>query len=255
MRYFDTHAHLTDESFDADRAALIGRLPSCGAALIMDVACASADFEKTLALCKKHSFIYGAYGIHPHYASAPGESWEQALINALNDDKAVCLGEIGLDYHWDTTWKKEQEEALRVLLDLAYSKDLPVNIHCRDATEDFIRIIKDYAHLHLRGNLHAYSGSLETFRQISRYGDWSVGIGGVVTFRNSAIGKAIRDIPLERIVLETDAPYLSPVPHRGERNESSHLTLIAGFIASAKGISIEEVAAKTSENAKRLFGI
>ena len=107
MRYFDTHAHLTDESFDADRAALIGRLPSCGAALIMDVACASADFEKTLALCKKHSFIYGAYGIHPHYASAPGESWEQALINALNDDKAVCLGEIGLDYHYDLSEKED----------------------------------------------------------------------------------------------------------------------------------------------------
>ena len=255
MELIDTHSHIYDPAYAEDLPDVILRARQAGVSAIIQADIDSIEREAMLSVCARFpDMLPSMRGLYPGSVKDDWRDEVDKVIESITPD-TVAIGEIGLDYHWDTTWKKEQEEALRVLLDLAYSKDLPVNIHCRDATEDFIRIIKDYAHLHLRGNLHAYSGSLETFRQISRYGDWSVGIGGVVTFRNSAIGKVIRDIPLERIVLETDAPYLSPVPHRGERNESSHLTLIAGFIASAKGISIEEVAAKTSENAKRLFGI
>ena len=165
------------------------------------------------------------------------------------------MGEIGLDYHFGTEFKEEQKEAFRTQLELASEWDLPVNIHLRDATEDFFAIIKDCRHLHLRGNLHAFGGSYETFMRLSGLGDWYVGIGGVVTFKKSRIGEDISRIPLDRILLETDAPYLAPVPHRGERNESSFIPLIAEFIAARKGISTEEAARATTANAKQLFAI
>ena len=255
MELIDTHCHLYDPAYAADLSEVIDRAVAAGVSAMIQADIDSSERDAMLSVCSRFPDVLPSMrGLYP---GSVKEDWRQEVDKVVGSISAdtVAIGEIGLDYHWDTTWKQEQKEALRCLLEIASEKDLPVNIHCRDATEDFIAIIKDCRHLHLRGNMHAYSGSLETFRQISLYGDWSVGIGGVVTFRNSAIGKAVRNIPLDRIVLETDAPYLSPVPHRGERNESKYLTLIAGFIAEAKGIGIEEVAARTSENAKRLFGI
>ena len=167
----------------------------------------------------------------------------------------VAIGEIGLDYHEGKEFVKEQKEALRAQLELAAAKDLPVNIHLRDAWEDLLGIFKDCRHLNLRGNLHCFSGSYEVYRQANMYGEWSVGIGGVVTFKNSGLAKTLLDIPMERILLETDAPYLAPVPHRGERNESAFLPLVAAKVAEIKGISTEEVEAITTSNAEQLFNI
>ena len=254
MRYFDTHAHLTDESFDADRAALIGRLPSCGAALIMDVACASADFEKTLALCKKHSFIYGAYGIHPHYASAPGESWEQALINALNDDKAVCLGEIGLDYHYDLSEKEDQKKLFYYQLCLARRLGKPVSLHIREAFGDAMDILKANRD-GLQGVMHCFSGSVETARECLDMGLY-IALGVAVTFKNAVKPiEVARFVPKDRLLVETDCPYMTPAPFRGKRNDPSMVPLIVNAIAAARHEDPEELAETMLQNGKRLFSI
>ena len=165
----------------------------------------------------------------------------------------VAIGEIGLDYHEGREFEKEQKEALDWQLDYAAGHDLPVNIHMRDAMGDLLDVFR--RHKGLRGNMHAYSGSYESFLELSRLGDWYIGVGGVVTFKNASLAEVVRKVPLERIVLETDAPYLTPVPFRGRRNESSYIPIIAARVAELKGISVEEVAETTTHNAKTLFGI
>ena len=191
------------------------------------------------------------------YPGSVDKGWKEELDAMLpyRNEGIVAVGEIGLDYHWGKEFREEQKEAFRTQLELASEWDLPVNIHLRDATEDFLEILEDCRHLHLRGNLHAFSGSLEFFERVQKYGDWYVGIGGVVTFKKARIGEDIARIPLERIVLETDAPYLTPTPHRGERNDSSYLPLIADFIAQRKGLDMALVARTTTYNAKQLFSL
>lgn len=167
----------------------------------------------------------------------------------------IAIGEVGLDYHEGKEYAAIQKEALRIQLELASAKNLPVNIHLRDAWEDFFEVLEDCAHLHLRGNLHCFSGSYETYERANRSGEWSVGIGGVITFKNNKLAQVVERIPSERILLETDAPYLAPTPHRGERNESAFLPLIAAKVAEVKGLSPEEIETITTQNAERLFAI
>jgi TatD DNase family protein len=167
----------------------------------------------------------------------------------------VAIGEIGLDYHEGIAFKREQQEVLRLQLELAAKLDLPVNIHLRDAWEDLFRILEDCRHLQLRGNLHCFTASYEIYERARRCGEWSVGIGGVVTFKNAGLAKTLERIPLEHILLETDAPYLAPVPHRGQRNESAYLPLVAAKVAEIKGLSLQEVEERTTENAVKLFRI
>ena len=167
----------------------------------------------------------------------------------------TAIGEIGLDYHEGKEFMAQQKEVLRLQLELAAKLDLPVNFHLRDAWEDFFHILEDARHLHLRGNLHCFSGSFELYERANRYGDFSVGIGGVVTFKNSHLADAVGRIPSEKILLETDAPYLAPVPHRGHRNESSFLPLVAAKVAEIKGLSLPEIEHITTHNAETLFGI
>ncbi|MBR2197363.1 MAG: TatD family hydrolase, partial [Fibrobacter sp.] len=184
-------------------------------------------------------------------------SWREEL-DALepNKDKGiVAIGEIGLDYHEGLEFVQEQKEVLRLQLELAAAMNLPVNIHLRDAWEDLLTILADCKHLNLRGNLHCFTSSYEIFERANRYGDFSVGIGGVVTFKNASIAKTLERSPLEKILLETDAPYLAPVPYRGRRNESAYLPYVAAKVAEIKGISVEEVEAITTTNALKLFNI
>ena len=169
--------------------------------------------------------------------------------------RIVAVGEIGLDYHEGKEFAAQQREAFRVQLELASAWDLPVNIHLRDAWEDFFAVIEDCRHLHIRGNLHCFSGSYELFERAQRSGEWSVGIGGVVTFRNASLAGTIARIPMERILLETDAPYLAPVPYRGKRNESAYLPLVAAKVAEIKHLPVEEVERITTHNAETLFRI
>ena len=167
----------------------------------------------------------------------------------------MAIGEIGLDYHEGLEYVEEQKEVLRIQLELAAQMNLPVNIHLRDAWEDFFSILKDCSHLHLRGNLHCFTASYEIYERANRYGDFSVGIGGVVTFKNASLAKTLERIPLEKILLETDAPYLAPVPQRGRRNESAFLPYIAAKVAEVKGLTTEEIANITTNNAIKLFGL
>ena len=254
MRFFDTHAHLNDESFDTDRAALITGLPYCGAELILDVACAAEDFEKTLDITAKYPFIYGAYGIHPHYASAPGESWEARLRAALKDKKAVCLGEIGLDYHYDLSGKAAQREMFDYQLKMAKELGLPVSLHIREAFGDAMEILRANKD-GLRGVMHCFSGSVETARECLDLGLY-IALGGAATFKNAVKPiEVAKYVPQDRLLLETDCPYMTPVPHRGKRNDPSFVPLIAQCIAAARGMDADTLAQGCLENGKRLFNI
>lgn len=181
-----------------------------------------------------------------------------SLSEATHNQKApafVAVGEIGLDYHEGKEFAAQQKEVLRLQLELAAKLDLPVNFHLRDAWEDFFTVLSDARHLHLRGNLHCFSGSFEIYERARCYGDFAVGIGGVVTFKNSHLAEAVARIPMEHLLLETDAPYLAPVPYRGKRNESAYLPLVAAKVAEIKGLPVEEVAAITTRNAETLFNL
>ena len=160
-----------------------------------------------------------------------------------------------MDCYWSKEFVHEQQEVLRIQLELADKLSLPVIIHSRESTELILNVIKDCRHLTLRGVFHAYSGSAETFREIRRLGDWYVGIGGVLTYKKASIAETVKNIPLDRILLETDSPYLTPVPFRGKRNESSYIPHIASRLAELTGISVEEIAGTTTENAKKLFNL
>lgn len=255
MEFIDTHTHNSDPAYQDCEDEVIHRAEEAGVTALIQADIDSSERERMYSLSARHpGVLYNMLGLYPGSVNGHWRDEIDALL-PWRDKGPVAMGEIGLDYHFGTEFKEEQKEAFRTQLELASEWDLPVNIHLRDATEDFFAIIKDCRHLHLRGNLHAFGGSYETFMRLSGLGDWYVGIGGVVTFKKSRIGEDISRIPLDRILLETDAPYLSPVPHRGERNESSFIPLIAEFIAARKGISTEEAARATTANAKQLFMI
>ena len=255
MEFVDTHTHNSDEAYAGCEDEIIARAQQAGVTKMVQADVDSRERDAMFSLVERHpGVLYPMLGLYP---GSVGPDWRDEIDRLLpyRDRGIVAVGEIGLDYHYNKEFRKEQLEALRVQLELAAEWNLPVNIHLREATEDFISTIRDCAHLGLRGNLHAFSGSAETFSQISRYGDWYVGIGGVLTFKKASIAEDIKKIPLERIVLETDSPYRTPTPHRGERNESSYIPLIAAFLAERKGTSIENVAMTTTANAKKLFAI
>ncbi len=257
-KYIDTHVHYYDEAFTSEEEAdaAIGRSVEAGVVKMIQADVGSAERERMLRQTARYpGVLYHMLGLYPE---SVGEGWEkeiEEICARLEDCSPVAIGEIGLDYHTTAENASLQKLALREQLRIASQHDLPVNIHLRDATEDFFSVLDECRGLSLRGNLHAFSGSWETFCRLRGYGDWSVGIGGVVTFKNSRLPLAVEKIPLECIVLETDTPYLSPTPYRGQRNDSSRLPLVAAKIAEIKGLDLEEVAARTTENATRLFSL
>ena len=254
--FIDTHCHFNDASFASDAADAIQRAVDAGVGIMLQADIDSSEIESMFALVDSHSeHLRPMLGLYPGSVRSNWMDEIDALSPWKSRSDIVAIGEIGLDYHYGTEWKAQQQDAFKVQLEMACSMGLPVNIHLRDATDDFFRVLDSCKGLPLRGNLHAFSGSIETFRRLEAYGDWYVGIGGVLTFKNASIARVVRDIPLERILLETDAPYLAPTPHRGQRNEPSMIPLIAGFLASVKGTSIEEVARVTTSNAKALFNL
>lgn len=254
--FIDTHCHFNDASFASDAADAIQRAVDAGVGIMLQADIDSSERESMFALVDSHSgHLRPMLGLYPGSVRSNWMDEIDALRPWQSRNDIVAIGEIGLDYHYGTEWKAQQQDAFKVQLEIACSMGLPVNIHLRDATDDFFRVLDSCKGLPLRGNLHAFSGSIETFRRLEAYGDWYVGIGGVLTFKNASIARVVRDIPLERILLETDAPYLAPTPHRGQRNEPSMIPLIAGFLASVKGTSIEEVARVTTSNAKALFNL
>ena len=250
----DTHTHFYDEWLLPDAEAAIQRALDAGVGKMIQADVDSTERPRMWEIGLRHpGVLFQMAGLYP--GSVTADNWRDELDQVHGITGVVAIGEIGLDYHEGREYEKEQKEVLRLQLELAAQRNLPVNIHLRDAWEDFLTILKDCKHLDLRGNLHCCSGSYELYQEANRYGDWSVGIGGVITFKNSKLAQTVARIPMEHILLETDAPYLAPVPYRGKRNESSYLPLIAEKVAEVKGISVEKCAEITTKNAETLFNI
>ena len=251
--YFDTHAHYDDRAFDTDRLSLLGRLPAEGVELIVDPGCDLKSSRAALALAERFPFVYAAVGIHPEELADCTPDTLAAIGELAEHPRCVAIGEIGLDYYWDAEHKAEQKLLFRQQLQLALELDKPVIVHDREAHGDCLEIVRDYPEL--RGVFHCYSGSADMAQELLRRG-WYLGFDGPITYKNARKALEVLDIcPLERILIETDSPYLSPVPNRGKRNDSRSLRYIVEAIAERRGLSAEEVAAVTLENGKRLFGI
>ena len=253
MFLIDTHCHISDEAFAGDEEGYISRAQEVGVEIMLQPDVYSKERKAMFDLADRHpGVLYPMLGLYP---GSVDQSWREEIERMLeySDRSVVALGEIGLDYYYGKEFAKEQKEALDWQLDYAAQRSLPVNIHLRDAMGDFLDILR--RHKGLRGNMHAYSGSYESFLELQRLGDWYIGVGGVVTFKKASLAEVVRRVPLERIVLETDAPYLTPVPFRGRRNESSYIPFIAAKVAELKGVTIDEVAEVTTSNARNLFEI
>lgn len=254
----DTHCHIDEEAFAADREEVIARQRANGVEAMIVPGINVASIETVMAVCHAHpGYCYPALGLHPEDVKA---DWEQQLATVeqairTHRDELVAVGEIGLDYYWDKTYKEEQKEALRRQLLLAKELDLPVILHNREATEDIVRLVREAAISNakpLRGVFHCFNGSKETAMQILEMGFY-LGIGGVLTFKNCKLAETLEGMPVERIVLETDAPYMAPVPHRGERNESRLMIHVADRLAEVFRMDAQSLIDLTSANAKRLF--
>lgn len=251
---FESHAHYDSEQFDEDRDELLRSMPENGVGTIVNSGANWDSVTEVVELAQKYPYVYAAVGMHPDEVGDLNEERFAYLKSQCQKDKVIAVGEIGLDYYWDNESHDVQKKWFIKQLELARELDLPVIIHSRDAAADTLEIMKEHAK-GLRGVIHCFSYSLELAREYVKMGFY-IGIGGVVTFKNGKKLKEIaQEIPLDRILLETDCPYLAPVPFRGKRNSSIYISYIAEEIANLKGITYEEVVAQTEENGKKLFGI
>ena len=249
-----THAHYDDNSFDEDRENILSEIKSNGVALILNCASSYESIEKTYNLTIDNDFIYGALGIHPENADEFNDTVENEIINLINkNEKILAIGEIGLDYYWDENPSKEvQKEVFRRQMKLAEKLNLPVVIHDRDAHSDTLEILKEFPNV--KGILHCFSGSVEFAMECIKLG-YYIGIGGVVTFKNAKkVVEVVSKIPMEKILVETDAPYMSPVPNRGKRNKSDYIAYIIEQIAKIRQLEPKEVNLAVNDNFKRLIG-
>ena len=255
MRFIDTHSHLYDEAFATEEDAAVVRSVTVGVDRIILPDIDSSSRSGMFSLADRHpGVLFPCLGLHPTSIDSGWEA-EMEKMQDYASRSVTAIGEIGIDCYWSKEFLQQQKEAFRRQLFMAHERNLPVIIHSRDATSVIIDILSGCRSLDLRGVFHAYSGSIETYREISRLGDWYIGIGGVLTFKKASIAETVRDIPLERMILETDSPYLTPVPFRGKRNESSYIPHIASRLAEITGNDLETIAAQTTENAEKLFGI
>ena len=254
MMLFDTHAHMDDRAFDTDREELLSALPGQGLALVMNPGCSLESSRNAVRLAKEYDYIYAAVGSHPDAADeVDGAVLEEYRELCKLNSKVKAIGEIGLDYHYEDIPRDIQLKAFRAQMELARELGLPVIVHERDAHEDGMAVVRDFPEV--TGVFHCYSGSAEMARQLVDRG-WYIGFTGVLTFKNAR--KAIEvasSIPLERIVLETDCPYMAPEPFRGRRNDPGKLYRMAEKLAEIRGLTVEEVQAITVENGKRLYRI
>lgn len=248
---FDTHAHYDDDQFDEDRDALLSSMPENGVSLIVNAASTLASAKKGLEIADTYSFVYAAAGVHPHDAKDMDENTLQALEKLLCHPKAVAVGEIGLDYHYDLSPRDIQKNRFREQLELAIAVKKPVILHEREAAADTLDILGDYPAA--LGVFHCFSGSWETAKILLDKG-WYLSFTGVITYKNARKShEVITKMPRERIMIETDCPYLSPEPLRGRRNSSLNLRYTAAKLAELLEISLAEAAALTMDNGKRFF--
>ena len=251
---FDTHAHLDDHAFDADREALLADLPKQDIVLLMNPGCSLDSSRNVDKLTKQYGYIYGAVGSHPDVADEVNEDvLEEYRMLCKQNSKIKAIGEIGLDYHYEDIPREVQLKAFRALMGLAQELGLPVIVHERDAHEDGMKVVDEFPDV--KGVFHCYSGSAEMAKELIKRG-WYIGFTGVLTFKNAR--KAIEvasAIPLDRIVIETDCPYMSPEPFRGKRNDPGKIYRMAEKLAEIRGVTLEEIQRITVENGKKLYRI
>lgn len=249
---FESHAHYDDKAFDKDRDLLLERMQEQGVGTIINVSASMRGVRDTLALTERYPFIYGAVGIHPDEVGELNEENFSWLQEQCGREKVVAVGEIGLDYYWDKESHEQQKYWFIRQLSLAREQKLPVIIHSREAAQDTMDLMKEHG-TGLEGVIHCFSYSPEMAREYVKMG-YYIGVGGVVTFKNAKkLKETVQQIPLERILLETDCPYLAPVPYRGKRNCSFYLSYVAKEIGALKGISPEEVICVTERNAQKMY--
>lgn len=256
MELIDTHSHIYDEAFDEDFDQVVERASQAGVVSCVmpgiDISCYD---RMTGVEDKLPGFAYSCIGLHP---TSVGETWREELdfVHAHIDDRHFrAVGEIGLDEYWSKDFVKQQIEVCEDQIALAAKEDLPVIIHLREATDDFFKVLADLKGVPIRGTMHAFSGSYETYKRLLSLADFKFGIGGVATYKNAGVAVALEKMSLDDLVLETDCPWLTPVPFRGKRNETSYVRFVAEKIAQIKNIDIELVAEATTKNARRLFNI
>ena len=267
MQLIDTHAHLFDKAFDEDRDSVLQRAAEASISRIMLPAIDSSSHGRLIALGQAHpAHCLPMMGLHPtsvnEIVEAGGSAQLQLELERVEFmlknppvKRFYAVGEVGLDLYWSTVYAAEQVEAFRFQIELALAHDLPLAIHTRNAWPEMLKVLASYRGRGLRGVMHAFSGTLEDFRRLRTYGDFLFGIGGVVTYKKSTLAELLPHFSPDDLVLETDAPYLTPVPMRGRRNESSYLTYICKTVADLYGLTPEEIAERTTANAHRIFGI
>lgn len=247
---FDSHAHYDSEAFDEDRHELVSSLPDSGVCGVINCASDMKSSYTSLTLAEKYPFIYAACGVHPHEAGDAAENWYEELKTLCTKEKCVAVGEIGLDYHYDFSPRELQKEFFEKQLRLANELDLPVIVHDREAHEDTMELLLKYKP---KGVVHCFSGSVETAKEVVKIGMY-IGLGGAVTFKNARKPLEVAAyVPDERLLIETDSPYMTPVPHRGKRCDSSYIPFTAGVLAAARGCTAEEILDLTRKNANTLF--
>lgn len=250
---FDTHTHYDDEQFDSDRDELLGKMQEAGIETIVDVGASIETTKKALELAHKYDFIYAAVGVHPSEVEELTDDSIEQLRSLSRDSKCVAIGEIGLDYHWPDPAPELQKVWFKRQLDLARQEHLPVIIHSRDAAADTLDILKEEHAEEIGGVVHCFSYSKEIARECTKMGFY-IGIGGVLTFKNARkMVEVMEDTPMDRILLETDCPYLAPEPFRGKRNSSLYLPYVVEKMAQIKGITTDEVIRITRENAMTMY--
>lgn len=256
MELIDTHSHIYDEAFDTDRKEAVDRALANDVRTLILPGINMASYGPMLECADNFPGIaFPCTGLHPTEVNA---DWEQELAfvrEHLHDRSFLAIGEIGLDFYWSRDFESEQRRVLAEQFEIAAKEDLPVLIHCRNATDAIFEVLSDMRGLNLKGIFHAFSGSYETYCRCLNFGDFKFGIGGVCTYKKAGIADILPKMSLADLVLETDCPWLTPVPYRGKRNESSYVRIIAERLALLKGLTLEEVASGTTYNARKLFKI
>ncbi len=251
MKLVDTHCHITDDKYDEDRNEILKEIEE-NLEFAVNIGFDLESSKRSIDLADRYDFMYAVVGVHPTDINGYNDELEENLEKLALHPKVVAIGEIGLDYHWMKDEKEKQKSIFRRQLEMAKRVNKPVVIHTRDATYDTLEILKEYPEI--KGIVHCYPGSYES--AVELMDNYYFGVGGVITFKNARkLVEAVTKIPLERLVIETDSPYLTPTPFRGKRNNPIYVEYVARKIAEIKGVSYEEVVKITTENAKEIYGI
>jgi len=251
----DSHAHLFFKDYQEDLDSILTRIQEAGIGQLINVGTDLETSRQAILFAEKHPWIFAAVGVHPHDVAKMADDDFSVLKELAKHPKVVAIGEVGLDYYYEHSPKEIQQKRLREFVHLAREVDLPLILHCRDAFEDCFKILDEEKGWEHRGVFHCYTGDLQTAKKIVKHDGWYVSFSGIVTFKKNveSLQEAARKVPAERILVETDSPFLAPLPHRGKRNEPAYVRLVAEKLAELRGISLAEIETITTSNAQKLF--